>query len=285
MKKLICASVIAVMALCGCSSSQQSGSVSSDTSSSAASSQAASSESAEEQAAFDEFEKNLFTEGTDFPQLDEPAKGEEIVVISTSMGDIKIKLCPDEAPKAVENFKGLVEKGYYDGLIFHRVIDGFMIQSGSPNGDGIGGESIWGGQFDDELNGDMYHFRGALAYANSGANTNSSQFYIVQSDAIEDGYFEYTDQIAQQYGTEHALYNSNTGKMLRTNYSDEAREKYEAMGGTPFLDFGYTVFGQVFEGMDVVDAIASVETVDNGSGEVSKPVEEIIIQKAEVVKY
>lgn len=72
-----------------------------------------------------------------------------------------------------------------------------MIQGGDPNGDGTGGESIWGGKFEDEYNGDMYHFRGALAYANSGMDTNGSQFYIVQSPTVQDGYFEYVDEVVK----------------------------------------------------------------------------------------
>ena len=294
MKKFICMAALAAMVLTGCGSSASTGSassgaVSSETtsSSSATSSETASgSATAEQQAAFDELKTKLFTDGTNFPQLAEPEKGEEIAVLTTNMGTIKIKLCPEQAPKAVENFKGLINKGYYDGLKFHRVINDFMIQGGDPNGNGTGGESIWGGKFDDEFSGDLYHFRGALAYANSGANTNGSQFYIVQAPKIQDGYFDNVDDIIKQYGDDQILTDQSSGKIFRTNYSEEARKDYEEMGGTPHLDFGYTVFGQVFEGMDVVDKIASVETTDpNGTGENSTPKEDIIIEKAEIVKY
>lgn len=294
MKKFICMAALAAMVLTGCGSSASTGSassgaVSSETtsSSSAASSETASgSATAEQQAKFDELKSKLFTDGTNFPQLAEPEKGEEIAVLTTNMGTIKIKLCPEQAPKAVENFKGLVNKGYYDGLKFHRVINDFMIQGGDPNGNGTGGESIWGGKFDDEFSGDLYHFRGALAYANSGANTNGSQFYIVQAPKIQDGYFDNVDNIIKQYGDDQILTDQSSGKIFRTNYSEEARKDYEEMGGTPHLDFGYTVFGQVFEGMDVVDKIAAVETTDpNGTGENSTPAEDIIIEKAEIVKY
>ena len=211
MKKFICMAALAAMVLTGCGSSASTGSassgaVSSETtsSSSAASSETASgSATAEQQAKFDELKSKLFTDGTNFPQLAEPEKGEEIAVLTTNMGTIKIKLCPEQAPKAVENFKGLINKGYYDGLKFHRVINDFMIQGGDPNGNGTGGESIWGGKFDDEFSGDLYHFRGALAYANSGANTNGSQFYIVQAPKIQDGYFDNVDNIIKQYGDEY----------------------------------------------------------------------------------
>ena len=289
MKKFICMAAIAAMMLGGCSSGSDSSSASSSQASSSqtsseSSSQEQSSSSAqsseEAQAEFDALKEKMFTDGTNFPQLEEPEKGEEIAVLTTNKGVIKIKLCPEEAPKAVENFKGLVNEGYYDGLTFHRVINDFMIQGGDPNGDGTGGESIWGGKFEDEYNGDMYHFRGALAYANSGMDTNGSQFYIVQSPTVQEGYFEYVDEVVKQYGDSEILYDSNSGKIVRTNYSDKAKEEYNSLGGTPYLDFGYTVFGQVIEGMDVVDAIAAVETDEN-----DKPTEDIVIEKAEIVKY
>ncbi len=288
MKKFICMAAIAAMMLGGCSSGSDSSSASSSQASSQTSSESSSQEqssssaqsSEEAQAEFDALKEKMFTDGTNFPQLEEPEKGEEIAVLTTNKGVIKIKLCPEEAPKAVENFKGLVNEGYYDGLTFHRVINDFMIQGGDPNGDGTGGESIWGGKFEDEYNGDMYHFRGALAYANSGMDTNGSQFYIVQSPTVQEGYFEYVDEVVKQYGDSEILYDSNSGKIVRTNYSDKAKEEYNSLGGTPYLDFGYTVFGQVIEGMDVVDAIAAVETDEN-----DKPTEDIVIEKAEIVKY
>ncbi|MDD2679300.1 MAG: peptidylprolyl isomerase [Candidatus Omnitrophica bacterium] len=104
---------------------------------------------------------------------------EKIVVLETDQGDIEIKLMPETAPKACENFTQLVEKGYYNGLIFHRVIKGFMIQGGDPTGTGAGGESIWGKPFADEVSSDVkFDQRGILAMANAGPNTNGSQFFI-----------------------------------------------------------------------------------------------------------
>jgi peptidylprolyl isomerase len=101
------------------------------------------------------------------------------VVFETTQGNIEIKLMPDAAPKACENFKGLVEKGYYNGLIFHRVIKGFMIQGGDPTGTGAGGSSIWGKPFEDEFKKDVaFDRKGILAMANSGPSTNGSQFFI-----------------------------------------------------------------------------------------------------------
>lgn len=102
-----------------------------------------------------------------------------IVVLETNQGNIEIKLFPNVAPKTVENFVGLVKKGYYDGLIFHRVIKSFMIQGGDPTGSGRGGESLWGGKFEDEFKEDVkFDRKGLLAMANAGPNTNGSQFFI-----------------------------------------------------------------------------------------------------------
>jgi len=107
------------------------------------------------------------------------AMAETIVVLETNQGNIELKLMTDIAPKTCENFTKLVEKGYYNGLIFHRVIKGFMIQGGDPTGTGMAGESIWGKPFEDELT-PVVKFDGAgiLAMANSGPNTNGSQFFI-----------------------------------------------------------------------------------------------------------
>jgi len=107
------------------------------------------------------------------------AMNETIVVLETNQGNIEIKLKNDIAPKACENFIKLIEKGYYNGLIFHRVIKGFMIQGGDPTGTGMGGESIWGKPFEDEVSPvAKFDGPGILAMANSGPNTNGSQFFI-----------------------------------------------------------------------------------------------------------
>ncbi len=101
------------------------------------------------------------------------------VVLETNQGVIEIKLMPEVAPKACENFKSLAEKGYYNGLIFHRVIKDFMIQGGDPTGTGRGGSSIWGKPFADEFKtGVTFNRKGMLAMANSGPGTNGSQFFI-----------------------------------------------------------------------------------------------------------
>lgn len=101
------------------------------------------------------------------------------VVLETTQGNVEIKLFTELAPKTCENFIGLVNKGYYDGLIFHRVIKKFMIQGGDPTGTGMGGESVWGKSFEDEFSNEVKFDKvGILAMANSGPNTNGSQFFI-----------------------------------------------------------------------------------------------------------
>lgn len=102
-----------------------------------------------------------------------------VVVLETTQGSIECKLFPDVAPKACENFIGLVKKGYYDGILFHRVIKGFMIQGGDPTGTGAGGASLWGAPFEDEVSaGAQFDKPGILAMANAGPKTNGSQFFI-----------------------------------------------------------------------------------------------------------
>jgi cyclophilin family peptidyl-prolyl cis-trans isomerase len=128
--------------------------------------------------------------------------------MNTSAGSIVLELFDDDAPKTVENFRTLADKGFYDGLIFHRVIQGFMLQGGCPQGTGTGGP---GYTFEDEFNAHPI-VSGALAMANAGPNTNGSQFFIVTADEC------------------------------------------------PWLDGKHTVFGQVTEGMDVVEAIDAVAT-------------------------
>ena len=107
------------------------------------------------------------------------AQEDKIVVWETNQGTIEIKLMPEAAPKACENFIGLIEQGYYNGTIFHRVIKNFMIQGGDPTGTGRGGNSIWGKPFQDEVSPDVeFNKSGLLAMANAGPNSNGSQFFI-----------------------------------------------------------------------------------------------------------
>ena len=195
---------------------------------------------------------------TMYPQLsNEVAANEALVVMNTTMGPIKIKLFPEKAPKTVENFLTHAENGYYDGIIFHRVIQDFMIQGGDPTGTGMGGESIYGNSFEDEFTMDLFNLRGALSMANAGPNTNGSQFFIVQASNPP----------------------ASAAQMTQGGWPEEIAKAYEANGGTPHLDQKHTVFGQVIEGMDVVDNIANAKT-----GGQDKPVEEISIQSIEIIQ-
>lgn len=173
-----------------------------------------------------------------------PAPGDTTVTMVTTMGDIRIRLFPDEAPKAVENFLTHAKNGYYNGLIFHRVIRDFMIQGGDPTGTGMGGESIWGDAFEDEFTPKLHNLRGALSMANAGPGTNGSQFFLVQASSAPEAML---DQM----------------KDLPDYFPEETAADYAEIGGTPWLDYHHTVFGQVYDGMDVVDAIAGVEVNGN----------------------
>jgi cyclophilin family peptidyl-prolyl cis-trans isomerase len=158
--------------------------------------------------------------------------------IETEMGNITIEFYEDESPTAVENFRLLAEHGYYDGLTFHRVVEGFMIQGGDPRGDGTGGESAWGGDFDDDIDGSSTLYRrgyrrGIVAMANAGPDTNGSQFFI--------------------------------------------------MHGNSRLQPNYVIFGNVVEGLPVVDALASVPTARSSSGEMSRPTRPLVIRKVQIL--
>lgn len=274
-KKLLLAGIMTAMVLSGCSSSDDKKEENTNTT------QNEENTSSDPDAEYEALkEKLLGGAGDKFPQLEEPKEGEEIAIVKTNMGDIKIKLCPEEAPKAVENFVTHAKEGYYDGLTIHRVVKDFVIQGGDPAGNGTGGESIWGEPFEDEFSQDMYHFNGAVAMANSGADTNGSQFYIVARPTMLDGYFEYVDSVTEENGDSELLVNPSTNKIFRFNYSEEARNKYNELGGTPELDYGYSVFGQVFEGLDIVNVINSVEVDEN-----DKPVTDVVIETIEIVKY
>ena len=190
-----------------------------------------------------------------FHQLNKPTENDTIAIIKTNMGEIKIKLFPQFAPKTVENFTTHAKNGYYDGIIFHRVIKDFMIQGGDPTGTGAGGQSIWGHAFPDEFTGELHNLRGALSMANAGPNTNGSQFFIVQANSCPEDFIMQMKQIDEKV------------------FPTECVEAYEEIGGTPWLDFRHTVFGQVYDGMDVVDAIANVATKAQ-----DKPIDDVIIE-------
>ncbi len=195
-------------------------------------------------------------------QLKEITAGDTVAVMHTSMGDIKIKLFPNEVPKTVENFTTHAKNGYYNGLIFHRVIKDFMIQGGDPRGTGTGGESIWGRSFEDEFSPELHNLRGALSMANSGPNTNGSQFFIVQANEAPQNMIEQMRGMTAEQG-----------------FPTEITDAYEQMGGTPWLDFRHSVFGQVMEGMEVVDAIANVAVGAN-----DKPLADVTINSIDIIE-
>ena len=157
------------------------------------------------------------------PAMNIDEKGNYSAVIETSLGSIEIELFTDIAPITVNNFVNLSKDGYYDNVIFHRVIKGFMIQGGDPSGTGHGEMGKYPGyEFQDELNNPMQYEKGIVAMANRGPNTNGSQFFIMHVDYP--------------------------------------------------LPYDYTIFGKVSNGIDVVDAIANVQTED-----MDKPVDDVVI--------
>ena len=174
-------------------------------------------------------------------------------------GIIKAELYPDVAPITVGNFVSLIERNFFDGLIFHRVIKDFMIQGGDPTGTGCGGESIWGTPFQDEFNLDARNYYGALSMANSGPNTNGSQFFIVQAKEVPSTLIEQMEELKDN------------------GYPQQVIDKYKEVGGTPWLDFHHTVFGVITDGTDVLEDIASTRT---GMGD--KPVYDVVIETIEI---
>ncbi|NUN99066.1 MAG: peptidylprolyl isomerase [Saprospiraceae bacterium] len=168
-------------------------------------------------------------------------------VIETGFGNMKVMLY-NTTPKHRDNFIKLAKEGYYDSLLFHRVISAFMIQGGDPDSRnappgaplGMGGP---GYQLDAEIG--APHLRGALAAArnnNPQKMSSGSQFYLVQGQKIDDNYLDETE------------------RRQNIRYSPEQRKLYKEIGGTPFLDNDYTVFGEIVEGLDVLDKIAAVPT-------------------------
>lgn len=220
-------------------------------------------------------------------------------------GTIKAVLFPEAAPVGVENFQKLCDAGYYEGLTIHRVMKNFMFQGGSANGNGTGGEAmVNGGRFSIETAQNARHFYGALCYANAGADNNTTQFYIVNSKTADDldslanivqGNIDYYQEAVKVYEdagqADGAAYYEQKVDYYRTtldwiNYADDAiRERYKEKGGAPSLDGNYTVFGQVYEGFDVIDAISDAEVKDNGAGDITKPVEDIIIKNVSVSTF
>lgn len=192
-------------------------------------------------------------------QFSAPQKGDTIAIMKTQMGDLSIRLFTEDAPRAVENFVAHAKNGYYDNLKFHRIINDFMIQGGDPKGTGTGGQSIWGNPFKDEFSSRTYNFRGALSMANSGPNTNGSQFFIVQKKSTNNREIQYLQNL---------------------KYLDEIIDAYKNSGGAMWLDNKHTVFGQIFEGFDVLDKMAEVATDES-----DRPLEDILILGIDIKEW
>ena len=233
-----------------------------------------------------------------------------IVTITMENGDvIKAELYPESAPITVNNFISLINRHFYDGLIFHRVINGFMIQGGDPNGDGTGGESVWGEAFEDEFNDNLLNIDGSVSMANAGANTNGSQFFIVQNSqaptqdidalAVQVACYELLNdakrrvqmmQEALEDAPKIQAYIDEVNTKLNDyqsqglpedvkEYATEIAKKYAEVGGTFHLDFAHTVFGQVIDGMKVVDDIANVRTA-----RADRPLHDVTIDSIDIVE-
>jgi cyclophilin family peptidyl-prolyl cis-trans isomerase len=196
-----------------------------------------------------------------------------MVLLETTEGDIVLQLYED-TPQHSENFLKLVKLGYYDGVIFHRVIANFMIQTGDPGSKNPTPDGFYGSGGPDyripaEILPVHHHKKGALAAArtnNPAKESSGSQFYIVQGNVLDSVDIKTMDEMKKAVNPDF-------------KFSEEAAKNYMTIGGTPHLDGEYTVFGEVVEGLDIVDKIAFTETHPN-----NRPVKDIFIKKATVVK-
>lgn len=233
------------------------------------------------------------------------ADGDKLAEINIeNYGTIKIKLYPDLAPNAVENFIKLAQSGYYNGLKIHRVAKDMCIQGGSLNGDGTGGTALINntGSFDIETSTDLRNFYGAVGYANTDGQ-NTTQFYIVTAqtktditqyspETIRERAAEFTAKKEVLESTDPAYANLTYMETYYTNLADmiekaseEVVTKYNEIGGYPLWDGGYTVFGQVYESFDVLDNIASAEVTTNMNGDKIKPVDDIVISSVNIIDF
>ena len=201
---------------------------------------------------------------SDEMQLKGPQEGDAIAVFTTSKGVIRAVLYPDEAPMAVENFIGLAQQGYFNGITFHRVVENFVVQTGDPTGTGTGGTTIWNGTpFPVEAADALHHYSGALgmAHLSGDAASNTSQFYMVQTP-------------------KNSVNKAACDTLAAAGLRDAVVNTYRDIGGAPYLDNLYTVFGQIYEGMDVVDEIAKVKCDENG-----QPLEAIMLESVQISTY
>lgn len=190
-------------------------------------------------------------------QYRQPADTDLFATIKTNHGDVKLRLFPEAAPRTVQNFVEHARSGYYNGVIFHRVIQDFMIQGGDPTGTGMGGESIYGETFEDEFHQGARNFYGAISMANRGPNTNGSQFFIITANHVPDNIIRQMREIGAAEG-----------------YTDQVIDAYEKHGGAYWLDGKHAVFGHVVEGMDVIEEISRVQTNSQ-----DRPTEDVVIEE------
>ena len=197
---------------------------------------------------------------SEFSQTGEPEVGETVAIIHIKdLGDICMKFFYEDSPLAVENFVTLAANGYYNGVTFHRVIEDFMAQTGDPTGTGMGGESMWGEDFKNEYSDRLAHINGSVAMARTNAlDTNGSQLFINNNNEIiwSDAYLE-AYEVPQEWW-----------------------DTYKLNGGNPHLQDLYTVFGQVYDGQDVLDAVCGAETDES-----DKPLQNVIIESIEITRY
>lgn len=220
-------------------------------------------------------------------QLSPLTVGEELAVLHTTHGDVVLRFFPTEAPRAVENFVTHARNGYYDGLIFHRVIPDFMIQGGCPEGTGRGGQSIWGGTFGTEPSFNVHHFRGALAMAHAGPGTIGSQFYIVQNSNLYPQFANIFNRILEhEMDLPVGVFEDGTRVYVRDMHPQEKLEHFIENGGVPHLDWiwsdsgGHPVFGHVVSGMEVVDSIANTPS---SAGD--RPIQDVVIERVSFIIY
>lgn len=227
-------------------------------------------------------------------------------IVIEDYGSIYVKLFPDIAPKGVENFIKLAEKGYYDGLTIHKAVKDMYIQGGSQNGDGTGGAALVdeSGVFPIETSTDARNFYGAVGYAPSEDGDNATQFYIINCKKRED-ITQYSPELIRNEATtiaeqEEGMEDTDPDLAIlkyeeakRTNLaemlekaSDAVKTKYaETTGGYPLWDGSATVFGQVYDGFDVLDKLSGVEVIVGSDGTKSKPKTDIIIETVKITEY
>lgn len=195
-------------------------------------------------------------------QFTHPAAGDTVAVFDTSAGTFRAVLFPDKAPQACENFIGLVQAGYYNGLTVSRVESGFVVEAGQ-GADGKG-STIWNGnRYPIEVSDSLHHYSGALCMGTDASGDCASIFYVVQTLP---GDQSVTQELVDQ--------------MNSAGYRAEVVSAYQTAGGAPFLDYTDTVFGQVYEGMETVDTIGQT-----GVDEKQKPTEDITINSVTIETY